>query len=453
RVAERAGAIHLGIAVGRLGRIRGELGQARGERRVHREHPLVQRLPGGARLALLTAHPVQPPVQVDHGLRPRRRVQAVDVLGDHGGRLEDSRAQRREQPVRSSGTGPAELLPADGRARPVAAPREVMAHELLVGHGGARHRVAAAVVRQPGSGGDPGTGEHRDRSAPQQVERGGDLLRGAATAVVRPLHRPPGRQPRTAAGGPGAVRGAGGGGEPAADVRRRPGATGRCGTGRAGVHPSRVGGRGSMAGQCSGCIPSSTVRISSATSAGSRLPNRDSSPRRASSSPKPTPEAGVTSGGRTTSDCISRAKSSETISSSSSTVSISSCSSGNEVTPRSILRTFAASGSRSRKSTSVAASSGAAVLLASDQYIEALLTIGGSPLVRAGSRSSCSGEPEDAWKVCTWVWNWRWKAARLLPKRPCSTPAAKSSICSDGPAVAPESTRERAYSRLRSEEH
>src|SRR5699024_6701948 len=151
-------------------------------------------------------------------------------------------------------------------------------------------------------------------------------------------------------------------------------------------------------GQCSGCIPSSTVRISSATSAASRLPNRDSSPRRASSSPKPTPEAGVTSGGRTTSDRISRAESTEAISSPPSTVSISSCSSGNEVTPRSILRAFAASGSRSRKSTSVAASSGAAVLLAIDQYIEALLTICGSPLVRAGSRSSCSGEPEDAWK-------------------------------------------------------
>src|SRR5699024_9841567 len=66
---------------------------------------------------------------------------------------------------------------------------------------------------------------------------------------------------------------------------------------------------------------------------------------------------------------------------------------------------------------------------------------------RGGARRGWSGGREDAWKVCAWVWNWRWKAARLLPKRPCSTPAAKSSICSDGPAVAPESTRERAYSR------
>ena len=200
-------------------------------------------------------------------------------------------------------------------------------------------------------------------------------------------------------------------------------------------------------GLSSGCMPSSTLRISSATSAGSRLPNRDSSPSRESSSPKPTPEAGVTSGGRTTSACISRAKSRETISFSSSTVSISSCSSGKAVTPRSILRIFAASGSRSRKSTSVPAEVGSAAVFAIDQYIEALLTICGSPLVRAGRRSSRRGEPEAAWKVCTWVWNWKWKAERLLPNRPCSTPAAKSSICSEGLTTAPESTSARAYSR------
>src|SRR5699024_12110331 len=173
-------------------------------------------------------------------------------------RLEDARAQRREQAVRGAGPGTAELLPADGRARPVAAPGEVVTHELLVGHGGAGHGVAAAVVRQPGAGGHPGTGEHRDGSAPQQVERRGDLLRGAAMAVVRSLHRSPGRQSWAAAGGSGAVRCAGSGGEPAADVRRRAGATGRGGRRRSRAHLSRVGGGGPAGG-----TERSALRVSS----------------------------------------------------------------------------------------------------------------------------------------------------------------------------------------------
>src|SRR5699024_10820426 len=458
RVPERAGAVHLGVPVGCLCGAGRELRQPSGELGVHHQHPLVGQPARGQRIAVLAAHPVEAPVPGDGAVGCRGRVQAGHVLGEHRRGGEQRVAERGEQAVRPARTGGVDLIPAPGRAGPVAATSQVVAHELLVGHGGAGHRIAPAVVRQARPGGHPGTGEDGDGAVGQQGEPGVDLSRRAAAAVVRALHRPPGGQARAAAGGAGALqRRGGGGGEPAADVRRGTGAPGAgTGGGRAGHVPSvgapppwtgPAGPGPDPEGQGSGCMPVRRERTSSATSAGGRFPNSDSSPRRESSSPNPTPDAGVTSGGRTTSSCIVRAKSRETISFSSSTDSISVCSSGKAVTPRSILRIFAASGSRSRKSTRVAAGSGFAVWAEIDQYIDALFTIWWSPLVRAGRRSSCSGEPEDSWKVCTWEWNCRWKTARLFPKRPCSTPAAKSSSCSDGVSAAPASTRARAYSR------
>ena len=188
---------------------------------------------GGARgecVALLAAHPVQASVQVDHGVRAGGGMQAVHVLGDHGGDGEGGGGQHREQSVGTAGPGAAELLPADGGARPVAAPCEVVPHELLVGHGGAGHRIAAPVVRQTRARGHPRPAQHRDRPVPQQRERLVDLVVVAAQAVARPLHRPPGGQTRPAAGRTRAVQRAGGRGrEPAADVRR---GTGEAGAGR-----------------------------------------------------------------------------------------------------------------------------------------------------------------------------------------------------------------------------
>ena len=70
-----------------------------------------------------------------------------------------------EVPVRRIGLGPAELRPAHGGAGPVAAAGQVGAEELLGGHGGARHRLRATVVRQARAGGHAGTGEDHDAHA------------------------------------------------------------------------------------------------------------------------------------------------------------------------------------------------------------------------------------------------------------------------------------------------
>ena len=127
-----------------------------------------------APLAAHAAHPVEPPVQVDHSLAARRLVQAVDVLGQQQ-LAAAHRFETREGAVRGVGAHLPEVSPAHRAARPVPLPRREAAHEELK-----RHRLrplpragGVAVVRDARSGAASGAGQDEETAMP--VDEVGEL--------------------------------------------------------------------------------------------------------------------------------------------------------------------------------------------------------------------------------------------------------------------------------------
>src|SRR4051812_40996118 len=123
---------------------------------------------------------------------------------------------------------------------------------------------------------------------------------------------------------------------------------------------------------------------------------------------KPEALAGVTWGGGTSSGAIDCENWSATLACASRSGATSFCTAGIAGMPRSVVRTFVAAGSVSKKSTSFALASVCFERDDTDQYMDALFTIfGESPVVCAGSRSSFNSVPLAVPKAEIWVWNSR----------------------------------------------
>jgi hypothetical protein len=115
------------IAVGRVCGIQMEPGW------VHARQSVLKLGPRGLLSAPHAANKIQPAMQVDYTLVAGSLMQPIDVLGEH----EFGSAHRlkpREGPMRRVRARPAEPLPSDQAARPIALARRLLGHESLVGH-------------------------------------------------------------------------------------------------------------------------------------------------------------------------------------------------------------------------------------------------------------------------------------------------------------------------------
>ena len=127
REGGKVGALEIGVAVGRIGRVEPEPAGV---------EPAELVLEFVARRSLLAPHAadeVEPPVQVDHFGAAGRLMQPVDVLCQE--KLAPARRlEPGERAVRVIRPGRADAPPADEAARPVAPARRLLAHEGLIGH-------------------------------------------------------------------------------------------------------------------------------------------------------------------------------------------------------------------------------------------------------------------------------------------------------------------------------
>jgi hypothetical protein len=119
--------IEVGIAVRRIGGIQIE------PTWVQSRQLVLKLIPRCLPSAPHAANKIQPAMQVDYTLVAGSLMQPIDVLGEH----EFGSAHRlkpREGPMRRVRARPAEPLPSDQAARPIALARRLLGHESLVGH-------------------------------------------------------------------------------------------------------------------------------------------------------------------------------------------------------------------------------------------------------------------------------------------------------------------------------
>ena len=174
RVGEPGHALNLRVAVGGgAGSLR-QVAEPGSDLRVQFQQPDLQLGATGESSAAQTDDAGQVAVQIDDRRGARRLVEPVDVLRDDPGQWGVA-AEYCQGQMRETGAGRLEPVPTHRRTHPVAATTEVAAGELLEGHGGTRHGVAAAVVGQARAGGHARAGEHDGGAAAEQVEGRGQV--------------------------------------------------------------------------------------------------------------------------------------------------------------------------------------------------------------------------------------------------------------------------------------
>jgi len=132
---------------------------------------LLQAVPLLLNATAQTADLLQCAVQLDHPAASGATVEAIDVLGDHPG--EEARLfERRQRAVGRVGLRGSKACPAEGRARPVAAPHVVAPQELGVLDRVPRATAAvASIVGDSRLGAAAGAGQRDDAPPGQQGEQ------------------------------------------------------------------------------------------------------------------------------------------------------------------------------------------------------------------------------------------------------------------------------------------